>query len=54
VTCCPVLASCSFLYDILTDARMDEGPPVLVACSKSDVASAKAPSRVKTLFTAEL
>lgn len=43
-----------FLYDILTDARMEEGPPVLVACHKSDLTTAKAPVRLRTLITAEL
>lgn len=43
-----------FLYDILTDELMDNGPPVLVACHKADVQGAKAPARVKTLLTQEL
>jgi len=46
--------SLRFLYDILTQASMEEGPPVLIACHKSDVPGAKGPSRVKTLLTQEL
>lgn len=43
-----------FLYEVLTEPEMEEGPAVLVACHKSDAPGAKAPSRVKILLTQEL
>nr|QXF29031.1 SRb [Vischeria sp. CAUP Q 202] len=49
-----VRPAAEFLYDVLTEEAMDEGPPVLVACHKADVPGAKAPPRVKALITAEL
>jgi signal recognition particle receptor subunit beta len=42
------------MYDILTDPAMDNGPPILVACNKSDVSTARAPARVKLMLQQEM
>lgn len=49
-----VRGAAEFLYNLLTHSAMEGGPPVLIACHKSDLPSAKGPSRVRTLLTQEL
>lgn len=43
-----------FLYDIFTNPAMDNGPPMLIACNKSDVQGARPPARVKLALQQEI
>ena len=43
-----------FLYDIFTNPMMDNGPPMLIACNKSDVEGSRPPARVKLVIQQEL
>eukprot|EP01041_Mallomonas_annulata_P006641 gene6641-13451_t len=43
-----------FLYDLFTNPLMDNGPPMMIACNKSDVAGARPPARVKLALQQEL
>jgi len=43
-----------FLYDLFTSPSMENGPPMLVVCNKSDVAGARPPARVKLTLQQEL
>jgi len=43
-----------FLYDIFTNPLMDNGPPILIACNKSDVPGVRPPARVKLALQQEL
>lgn len=43
-----------FLFDLLTDPRLEGGPPILVACNKSDVVGAKAPEKIRQAVEREV
>ena len=48
--------SAEFLYDILVHPFVDDsGPPILLLCNKTDLASAKfSPEKIKELLESEL
>ena len=43
-----------YLYSILTTPDMDNGPPILLCCHKSDVSTARRPISIQKLITSEL
>lgn len=43
-----------FLYDLFTNPAMDNGPPLLIACNKSDIPGARPPARVKLALQQEI
>jgi signal recognition particle receptor subunit beta len=49
-----VRVAAEFLYDLFTNPLMDNGPSVMVACNKSDVAGARPPARVKLALQQEI
>eukprot|EP00607_Mallomonas_marina_P009604 CAMPEP_0182421446 /NCGR_PEP_ID=MMETSP1167-20130531/6860_1 /TAXON_ID=2988 /ORGANISM="Mallomonas Sp, Strain CCMP3275" /LENGTH=234 /DNA_ID=CAMNT_0024598617 /DNA_START=142 /DNA_END=846 /DNA_ORIENTATION=+ len=49
-----VREAAEYLYDIFTNPIMDDGPPMLIACNKSDISGVRPPARVKLALQQEL
>ena len=43
-----------FLYDLFTNPLLENGPPMLIACNKSDIPGSRPPPRVKLAIQQEL